>query len=141
MPKIVYQQTISPDGNLKWSALNRVIASADQLADAFEIARKSATLLLKGPRLGRVSPGVKNELLGLYNKLVGDGRYVSQLATHPAEVARKLDIRISDDALYVMSTVGSRLLEDFGAVVPGLRKKLSGPHHEEGGGGGEGGGG
>lgn len=100
----------------KWPALGRVTASGEQLAAAFEIVQtKIMPAFRQHSRLARIAEAHKNELVDLYNKVAADGRYLDELATHPAEVAKKLHIEVSDDAIYFFGALGTRLVEEFGA--------------------------
>lgn len=100
----------------EWPELERITISGEQLAVAFEeVQAKVMPAFREDSQLGRFAIAHRNEIVDFYNAVVADGRYLQELPTHPAEVARKLDLQVSDEAVYLIATVGSRLVRELEA--------------------------
>lgn len=106
-PHIIFEPTVfARDAALaKWPHLDKVIASGDQLAAAFEEIKKSP-MWREDARLRDIKPETVDEVLELYNEVIEDGRYVADFLTKPGEVARKLGRRPTKNALDVIVAAG-----------------------------------
>jgi hypothetical protein len=120
MPEIVFQQSIHLREKMRknWPHLERLIASADVVAAGFDAAIRD-TLTREKMRSARISPRAGREALQLYNRAVADGRYVAELLTNPARVAKKLDVKISDSALYAIKIAGMGIVGQIGGAGDG----------------------
>jgi hypothetical protein len=120
MPEIVFQQSIHLREKMRknWPHLERLIASADVVAAGFDAAIRD-TLTREKMRSARISPRAGREALQLYNRAVADGRYVAELLTNPARVAKKLDVKISDSALYAIKVAGMGIVGKISGVGDG----------------------
>lgn len=94
----------------RWPALNKYISSTTTLEAAY-----INTEQLIGNRL-EISRGTAQEALDFYNKVVQDGRYIDRLLEAPQEVAEKLKLPLSEDAIKRLVTV-NELLPPGGTVM------------------------
>ena len=85
-----------------WKRMRSEITSATDLEAAYKaIAPEVAALKLK------LTDAEGEELLELYNATVSDGRYIGELTTDPAGVAKKLKVKVSDNAVAAIKKAGS----------------------------------
>jgi hypothetical protein len=116
-PEVLFQQSIFKRETLmeKWPHLHRVISNGDELAAAFEAAQQHP-MWRDDPRLADLSPDTAQEVLDLYNAVIADGRYLAEFQADPGAVAKRLGLKVSDEAVGVVSTVASRMDGDVGVV-------------------------
>ena len=116
-PDIVFQQSLFKREALmdKWPQLRRVITSADEVAAAYEVAERHP-MWREDPMLVDIPRATVNEVLKLYNAVVADGRYIAEFQTNPAGVARKLKVKVSKQAVGVVSHVHKKMKSDVGVV-------------------------
>lgn len=86
-----------------WPALNKYISSTTALEAAYVNTEQ-----LVGNRLD-ISRGTAQEALDFYNKVVQDGRYIDRLLEAPQEVAEKLKLPLSKEAIERLVTVNQLL--------------------------------
>jgi len=108
-PDIVYQPTVFARETIlkQWPSLKGVISSGDEVAMAFERVA-NCPAWRNDPRLKRIDTDTADEVLGLYNDVIEDGRYVADFLTSPADVAKKLGTPISKKALGVITAFGKK---------------------------------
>jgi len=101
--RIAFQQRLFNRERLaqRWPAFNDVICSADAVEAAY-----GAVMRLPESQ-AKVARGVAAETLEFYNKVVRDGRYIDMLIDRPEEVAGKLDLKVSAEALEQIRVVNS----------------------------------
>ncbi len=66
-----------------------------------------------------VTEEIGEEIMEFYNKAVVNGKYVKELLTNPRRVAKKLDIKISDEALAQIEKMGINKILDRGTFTGG----------------------
>lgn len=106
LERVSFQQRLSVREELteRWPALGKFICSTDQVEAAFvSVSNKMDGRLIDIPR------GTAEETLDFYNKVVTDGRYIDTMVDNPSEVASKLGIRVSQDALRYIEEVATIL--------------------------------
>jgi hypothetical protein len=72
--------------------------------------------ILAPSRLTAIENHIEREVVGLFHRVVEDGRYLETWYSHPYEVSEALDVKISDEALEWIVTGG--------AIQEGPRKKV-----------------
>jgi hypothetical protein len=109
-PDVVFQEAVFKRERLleKWPHLHRTINSGDEVAAAFEAARRHP-MWRDDPRLADLAPGTAREVLDFYNAVITDGRYIAEFQTNPGRVAKRLRLDVSAEAVRVISTVASRM--------------------------------
>jgi hypothetical protein len=86
-PDVIFQQSLALNDEVAadWDSMRRQIVSASQLEAAYRTAHSElATLNVQ------VSEDDARQMVDLYNATVADGRYLKELTTDPAKVAREL---------------------------------------------------
>lgn len=64
---------------------------------------------MKLPEVDELSTSARKQALNLYNKVVADGRHIELLRTDPAAAAKKLGIKVSEEAILAIDAVASAL--------------------------------
>ena len=118
-PEVVFKRS----GRTKASgkSVRNVIASGDEVAAAFEELQRHP-MWREDRRLSKITPAISKEILTFYNAVIADGRFVADFQDDPAEVAKKLNAKISKEALAVVSAVtgnrrGASSMSVVGAAV------------------------
>jgi len=107
-PRVVFEPTVfAREIALEnWPHLDKVISSGDQIAAAFEQIKHSP-VWREDPRLRDIKPEVAEEVLDLYNAVIEDGQYIEGFLQQPLQVARKLGLKPSKQAIAVVVAAGT----------------------------------
>jgi len=114
---LAFQQSVFQRERLKagWPDFNRIISRGEEVAAAFE-AVTDLPMWRDDPRMADVPRRAAREVLDLYNEVIADGRFVGDFVEDPAAVARKLDLKVSPQALDVISNVAARMVGSRASV-------------------------
>lgn len=125
-PDLVYQPTVFAPERLRehWPDLHRVIQSGAEIAAAFDAIRHDPAWQTD-PRLADIPADVAEEVLDLYNDVVGDGRYIGEFQHDPRGVAKKLGLKVSKDALDLVTAISRRMDGDVGIVAAAVVVSVS----------------
>ena len=118
MHDVVFQQSVFQREKLKrhWPDLNKVISRGDEIVVAFE-AVSAFPMWRKDPRLANLPAATAREILDIYNEIIADGRYVAEFLLDPKAAAKRLDLKISDEAVIVVRKVASQMVGANAAAV------------------------
>lgn len=107
LERVSFKQPLSAHKDLaeRWPALGKFICSAGELEAAFV----SASRTMEG-QLVDIPRGTAEEAVNFYNKVVTDGRYIDAMIENPSEVASKLGIKVSEEALVNIKKASSVLI-------------------------------
>ncbi|MFG3257216.1 hypothetical protein [Streptomyces sp. NPDC048172] len=120
-PDIAFEQPLFHSSRLAadWERMRAHITSATELESAYSVIQPQISDL--GIQLSDSDAG---QLMDLYNAAVKDGRYLDDLVSDPAGVAKRLKMRISKNAAAELKRAGSiealRTEQGKAAIGPGV---------------------